>query len=457
MEKNKVIFSTLIVLFIITLSSLISNSMAVLVFSLFIFTIGHIYTRTIESQNRDNAVYLFNIVLSSLTVFATLHYLDTVVDYEVFAVDWRDEYKFWIISNDLSQLNSISDIFNESFSYWRYGDLPGYAFYIGSIAYIGEHFLDGNNLLLQFLGSVLWGSFLSIVIYKIFLLFFDSKQAFKKVLYFSLLSVVFATSFVFLRDIIITFFYALIFYICLKKFSFSGLLKLIFIVFIVWQIRIEHGLFIIIFICYYIYKRYKHNKIILYLIVLSALIVIVFLFRDYFLHSFSTIERYGIRGEGMALEVDDSLGKILFKLPFPVKEIAIFITSQIRPFPPWSGFASSSTNFFAYIVNSLPMIYTLYWFIVVFSMFKWILVDKRFKLLPVDIKYLMMICVLFLFIVTQGSSGLRRIMCVYPFIYLVFSIIKAEKIKNKHFYKTRNHAVFIYLSLVVLYICFKFV
>lgn len=67
--------------------------------------------------------------------------------------------------------------------------------------------MDGNNLLYQFMGSVLFGSLFSIVLYKIFLLYIDGKKAFKNVLIFSLCSVVFSYGFLFLRDVVILFFY----------------------------------------------------------------------------------------------------------------------------------------------------------------------------------------------------------------------------------------------------------
>src|SRR5690625_221593 len=102
-----------------------------------------------------------------------------------------------------------------------------------------------------------------IVIYRLFLLFFNKPIAYKNVLFFSLFTVIFAYSFMLLRDTIIVFFYTLAFYIVLKKFSLKGLFQLLFISFLVWQIRYQHGLFIGLYILYYLYLRFERDKIII--------------------------------------------------------------------------------------------------------------------------------------------------------------------------------------------------
>lgn len=203
------IISFVVAFLAIILTFVCSGAFASLLMTVFVFVSGQLLCRTIGRENRDRGRLLFNIVFSCLTVFACIHYMDTVVDWQAFALDWNDEYKFWKLSETLSGYLSVKSIFVDCFINRNVGGLienQGYVFYIGILAYIAETFLDGNNLLCQFMGSVLFGSLFSIVLYKIFLLYIDGKKAFKYVLIFSLCSVVFSYGFLFLRDVVILFF-----------------------------------------------------------------------------------------------------------------------------------------------------------------------------------------------------------------------------------------------------------
>lgn len=454
MIRNKVFFSSVLVLLVMISAALVSSSLSVLFFSLFVFFLSHIYCFSIEKKNRDSGRQLLNILLIFLTLSATLHFLDTVVDYEEFAVDWRDEYKFWVISNELSRLPSISDIFKESYSNWIYGGLPGYAFYIGSIGHIAEVYFDGNNLLLQFFGSVLWSALSSIVIYKIFLLYFNKKDSFNNALTFSTLSVVFAYSFVFLRDIIIVFFYSLTFYIIVKKFTLSGLVKLLIIAFLTWQIRFEHGLFIFAFIGFYLYVRFKHYKLMLPITISVLSFVFLYLFYDMFFSAINTIEKYQTFSTVSALEVDDSIGKYIFKAPSPFKEMLMIVNSQIQPFPSWYSL-SNSTNIFQVAANILPIIYSLFWFVIMFSLIKYTLFLKAYKSLSSPLKLISLIVLLFVFVISIGSGTARRIMCVYPFIYLIYCFFTKNINSKKITINTTRQAIMSYVALVSLYFILK--
>lgn len=441
MRNKKIVFSNIFTLLIISFSSLFSNSLAVFIFSTVIFIIGHLYALSIEKNKRDNAIYSFSIVLSALIIFATIYFFHTEINYEKFALEWKDEYKFWQMSQELSNLTSINEIFNEAYSFWRYHELPGYVFYIGSLGYIAESFFDGNNLLIQFLGSVLWGSLSTLILYKIFLIYFQKNDAVKYVLYFSLLSVVFSYSFFLLRDIIILFFYLLVFYIIIRKFSWAGLLKLLIISFIVWQIRLEHGLFVIVFSIYYLFNKFKNNKIILLFLIIAFVLIISSMLYDYFLKATSTINYYSDFSETSALEVDDSLGKYIYFMPSPLKELFRFINSQLQPFPSWNALSNSS-DIYLRIVNFLPIIYTYFWFVVVFSLFKWFIIKRKYKSLSKDLILLFIIVLTFLIVVTMGSGGVRRIMCVYPFVYLIYCLLKS-KMNNKYELMITNFQAFI--------------
>jgi len=446
--------SHILAIFSVVLTLFVGQSVAIFAFVVFFQITGYFLCFSIDKPNRREGIILFNIVFSSLLFFASIHYLDTTVNYDDFAVEWRDEYKFWKLSEHFSDYLSISKIYNDSFSLFIYSDLPGYAFYIGSLGYIAENFFDGNHLLLQFIGTTFWGGLSSIMLYKIFLLFFNKKISFKYVICFSLFSVLFVNSFILLRDVIIAFFYIWVFYITLKKFHLYGVLKIGLIIFLVWQLRFENALFLIIFLIYYIYNAYRKNKFILSLSVITVIIVSIFLFSSTFIRAFSTLDRYGERGENAAMEVDNSLGKSLYSLPSPVQEIAFLMTSQIMPFPSYGSLVESK-NVYSSIISLLPICYTIYWFVVFFSLAKMLIVNKIYQYMPRHLILLLIISTSFLLVVTLGASDTRRIMYVYPMIFLVYAFGQS-KIKISVRRNLRNEAIFIYLSLNVIYLLLKY-
>jgi len=446
--------SNISAIFFILLALITGQSLAVLTLTSVFYITGVIICFSIEKSNRREGVILFNWVFSSLILFAILHYLHTVGNYSEFAVAWRDEYKFWLISENFSEYTNFAKIFKDSFSLFKFSDLPGYVFYIGTLAYLAEVFFDGNHLLLQFIGTTFWGGMSSILLYKSFLLFFSKKESFKYVICFSLFSVLFAYSFVFLRDIIIAFFYLWVFYIMLKKFRFTGVVKILLIIIIVWQLRFGNALFLLIFLIYYIYNAYKKNKFVLVLSLICAVSLIILLFADIFIQASSTIDKYGSRGQAVGMEVDDSLGKTLYSLPSPIQELAFFMYSQIKPFPSWSSL-SKSKDIYSGIVNSLPIIYSVYWFVIVFSLVRMLFINKIYRYIPKHLNLLLIISTVFLFTVTLGASDLRRIMYVYPMIFLVYAVGKGKLELNLN-RKIRNEVVIFYLMLNVIYLFLKY-
>lgn len=448
------IISFVVALFAIILTFVCSGAFVSLLMTVFVFASGQLLCRTIGRENRDRGRLLFNIVFSCLTTFACVHYMDTVVDWQTFALDWSDEYKFWKLSETLSGYPSVKSIFVDCFINRNVGgsiENQGYVFYIGILAYIAETFLDGNNLLCQFMGSVLFGSLFSIVLYKIFLLYIDGKKAFKYVLLFSLCSVVFSYGFLFLRDVVILFFYISILYIVLQKFTVHRLIGLILLSFIVFQLREEHGLFSIVFIAYYIYKAFRKIKVLIWLFLPCLPVVFFVYFGTYFDRSLSSMENYKELTE-VAANAVGGLSTNLFRLPPGIKEVVMFFYAALSPIPPWFPLLAS-TNLFNGIVNLHVIVYAIFWYIVFYSAFKWLVLDGRIKQLPVDMIWLLGIAVLFIFLNLSNPTH-RRMMAVYPVIYLAYCFIK-EKIPRPVVNKNKLVLSGIYVFGLVLYIFLK--
>ena len=117
----------------------ISGSFASCSMAIFTFVLGHLYCNTVNSCNRYWVRKAFNVVFSLTTVFACIHYLDTVVNWNDFAIGWKDEYKFWSFTQEGS-VNDIGSLFYDCFIRRIHITDEGYLFYISIISYIANNF-----------------------------------------------------------------------------------------------------------------------------------------------------------------------------------------------------------------------------------------------------------------------------------------------------------------------------
>ena len=435
-------------------ATMVSGSLSVMAFYVFSYLTGLLLCGTIERKDRFNGYKVLNIVFSVITLFAVFHYLDAYVDWQNFAQEGNDEYKFWMSSERHAHFPSISQICIDSYTtYYSLLETKGYVCYIGIIAYLAEHFFDGNNLLLQFMGSVLFGTLASIILYKILLLYFNSQKSFKYALLYSLCSAAAYYSFKYYRDIHIAFFYILSLYVVLNKLSIKGVVILLCNIIIVWQIRREHGIFIIVFLVYYIFNSIKKNV----LVTVPFFVVIAVIFFIYFMDVYESIMRsmasYEVRsylGDGLK---ENSFGAVIYKFPSPIKETLLVVNSQIQPFPSWHLLVDS-TNMYSAVVSLVEIVRGAFWFVIVSSIFVWLFAYKTLKKVPLNFKYLMLIVLVFLFANTSNMTE-RRLICVYPMIFLLYVWLKEKVIQYKVYFTTKKHVVYLYISLCLIYVVAK--
>lgn len=446
--------SFFLVLLMALVATMVSGSLSVMAFYVFSYLAGLLLCGTIERKDRFNGYKVLNIVFSVITLFAVFHYLDAYVDWQNFAQEGNDEYKFWMSSERHAHFPSISQICIDSYTtYYSLLETKGYVCYIGIIAYLAEHFFDGNNLLLQFMGSVLFGTLASIILYKILLLYFDSQKSFKYALLYSLCSAAAYFSFKYYRDIHIAFFYILSLYVVLNKLSIKGVVILLCNIIIVWQIRREHGVFLIVFLFYYIFNSIKKNV----LVTVPFFVVVTAIFFIYFMDVYDSIMRsmasYEVRsylGDGLK---ENSFGSVIYKFPSPIKETLLVVNSQIQPFPSWHLLADS-TNIYSAAVSLVEIVRGAFWFVIVSSIFVWLFAYKKLKKVPLNFKYLMLIVLVFLFANTSNMTE-RRLICVYPMIFLLYVWLKEKVIQYKAYFTTKKHVVCLYISLCLIYVVAK--
>lgn len=431
-----------------------TNSISSFVFSYFILSIGSVVIFTFKKEYRVAGLKIFYIVFSVFSLLALFHYFDYYLDYSSFAQDWIDEYKFFSVTEHYRSI-PISQIFEDCFVHRIHKINEGYIFYISSISSIATSFFDGNHLLLQFLGTVLWGTLMCVLLFRLLLFYIDIDKAYKYTLFYSFFTVSTVYSVLLLRDIVISFFFLWGLIVVSKRYSLKGLFLLILITFLVFEIRYEHGIFFILFIIYYLYNKFKKQKFLFLILACFISILSSPLIIDQFTNISQTLTGYSEYHQEGISNRDDSLGSIIWSLPTPLKELFIVFYSQLKPFPPWISLLNSN-NIFQATFGVLPIFYSIFWFIVLYTILKWFVIYKKYKYISIEIKLLLIIALIML-VSNTASGNVRRIMCVFPIIYLIYVVIIEKIISRNNKLKTKIEAMSIYLLMIVFYLFIKII
>lgn len=429
---------------------IITESFSAFIFSLIVAGSGNLCVFFIKRKYRSRAFALFNIVFAVYSFFAISHYIDFAYYNQL---KYIDEYEFVYTAEKLGAQSSIKDIYKYNYDRSQVIDNRGYGVYIGSTVWLSKQ-LGTYNIYVLFLSSILFGSLSSILLYRLMLFYINQKHAFSYTILFMLFSPLLLYSYVVLRDIAITFFFLFGFVIIHKKFSIKNLVYLVFLDILIFNFRTEHGIVFILFIFFYLYKKFKKNKAIFVSLILTLVSASsVFIYNA--INTLSrTIENYSEFTQSEALSAGtDSLGGKLYQLPSPIREVSIFFNSLITPFPSWLS-VEASTNIYQAITSISPVFYSFFWFAITFGVIKWFLIKKKYKIINSELKMLFYIAVL-LYAGNLVSFNIRRIMFVYPIIYLMYAVINTNILHKSDICKTIMQSSTIYIVLVLIYIFAK--
>lgn len=145
----------LYILLLILITSVLSNSLAAGVLSIFFYCLGLICSKSLSSNSIEflESVRSFNIIFSVLLLFTTFRYFDIQSNLSVFTRG-EDETMFWLESENACSLSFANLIQHDLIDneYWENGL---YYFYIRSLALFATLFLDGNHVFYQLLGTAM--------------------------------------------------------------------------------------------------------------------------------------------------------------------------------------------------------------------------------------------------------------------------------------------------------------
>ena len=456
-QKINYILGMISILFIVDIIlliyiSVLESSFSFLIFNLLFILVGILLITSFKSDY-IHSIFIFSFFVFIYGVNALAQYYYQLYVYDTWNI-YKDETLFFRYTNDVAMLLSQNITFYDLWGDTKYSAMIGYIYPAGLIAFASSY-IDQNGVLLQKFFILYIASFHAIFLYNIMRNFFTKKNSLYLTITFSLFSFMMFLSSLILRDLFVSLFYMFFFYIFLKKSSFKNMVILFFIVFISILLRPETGSFLLVFCILYIYDTYTSiNKNQLKIVLLLIFIIICILFYIYYferlllLYDLTVIAYTTLVNEQAS---NNSLGLILYNLPYGLNYIVLTFFWQLQPFPFWSVFSKELINPITGVQYALA---GFFWYftvgVMLISIFKFRILGKiNRKLL-----FLFLGSILYIVIISSIAPDFRRLIAVYPILYIVSAMGFIYYMKNK--IKYIFYIIIFYLLLVCLYLILKF-
>jgi len=361
----------------------------------------------------------------------------------------RDSTHFFEYSNMLGSLYSAKDVFHASFTDFMSADWKAFAFISGIVAFFADY-LDNNNILVQKLIIVFFSSMILPFLFNIMCNYFERKKAYLFTLIYGLFSYSLFYSAVLIRDTPIGFFFILLIYLFYLKRSLNKIPLFIILSIIIFLFRPEHGIFSLIFLFAYLYIYLRENNskykflFIIPIIILGGIAIGNEM--DFFFNTInSTTNRY--LEHSVDLANSNSLGLVLLKLPWGLRQLASGLFSQILPFPFYTGLDKNGLGFITLSIAAL------FWFFIWFVLIQFLFSSNKRKIIDNNLWILLLIASI-LVLGASVNADTRRIMAVYPIFYIISikaysSLSKLKRINITLF------TVFSYILLLGVYLFIK--
>lgn len=378
--------------------------------------IGFLFCFSLPGKHKKDGFRLFSIVFSIYTSIAFIVSLSFsgqgyfyVSDSMRYIADYMSRTSFHY---------DLQDLYDCYFSFSDTNLL--FNAYLNEMALIMNKHFGGMTVYGMTLCLTLFGILSSIILYKLFLRHFDEKYAFRNVLIFSLCSPFFLYSTVIIRDIVICFLYLVAFDIIDRKFSVVRFILLIVVMLLTWGVRLYSGIFIGVFVWYYIYTSIRRTPYKTFGTVTSVLIGIVAIAAVLGSALFEQTTEELIGYEELSMERSEGgVVSRLMSLPPGISNLCIVFFTMIRPLPPFSVF-EGVTSFSNFTISSLALLSGFFWFVSFYTFVLLAIFNHQLKKMSFEKILLLGICLLFL-LVNAAHPDVRRMLPVFPVLYLLFS------------------------------------
>lgn len=419
---------------------------------LLIYILSSLYSLKVGSGNRSKAFEL-NSIICFVYIIAAFVFSRSFLNGNFFMVSDSSRY----IANYGRYSTFYYDWGYFKDCYLGFSDTNAlYNGYMLAISVFANNYLDGTTGFYMTLAQTLFGVLSMDILYRIMLSYFEEKKAYRYTLMFATLSLFLFYSSVVLRDIVIAFFFILAIEIILQPFKSINVVKLLIFMLFTWGIRLYSGFFYCIFIALYLYlysRNAKAKAIILPIFIVIAIAGSVVVFGASAMEQ--TTEEIDVYNN-MTTEATASSGGFiskLYKLPPGVRHVAVMFYSQMAPFPSYTVLDAVSTPGHFFIALDV-MIYEFFWFFVFYGLAICLVFKKAYKILSINELMLLGMAVIFI-LANTAHPDIRRMMPVYPIIYLLYNKVKDDAANVSWFKSKKQLLTFIYFGLIIVYMAIK--
>lgn len=448
----KIILSLTISITCLLFINILAFSLSSLFAIILIYIIGFLFSQKVQKKYKNDSAklffYVFSIYLISGYVFSLSFNIrdnfllsDPTVYIEQFSKNWSLDKSLIIdyLYGCFIKLNDNNALYN---------------LYIRFLANFSNYLFGEASVLYATLGQTIFGILSTLVLYRI-ILNFQPNKAFKYSFIFAIFSSFHFYSSVIVRDIIIAFLFLLIIEIILKKYTNKNLIKLFILLIIVWGIRLYSGLFVFVFILYYVYLPIRKTKFKPFILPFFILIVIGVLISSYEIINQSIEEiSYYVEFSRVRGEQSGGLSNYLLNFPPVIKEIILTLYSQFHPFPPFAPLLSAST-FSQFYISTIVFINSIWWALIFYKLLIFLFVKGVFKKILFEFRLLFIISIIFI-IANTAHIDIRRMMPIYPILFLIYLNV-VETYISASYMKKANVSMMLFITLAIIIYLFLIV
>lgn len=336
----------------------------------------------------------------------------------------------------------IKEIFKISFTDFQYSELPLIIFYYSLLMKWAQALGVTDLLLFLKVNSAFIGSLIPIFLYKIIRVFNAQGNIYRPILAFAIFSPLLYLSCQIMRDVHIALLYTIGVYLVVNDKIRFRLFYLLIIFILVYYLRVENGLFFILFIALQQYDNFKKFDTIGKILVLGGLLALFILAIIPALGIFTqTQERYGDRS--LELASVGSLGAKLLGLPFPINYLGMTAFGQIQPFPIWLPLDDRTA--YAYL-RILECFQPIYWLPIIGGVLIGCYRYRRY----IDPKWLMLvgIAVLYLIAISASEANVRRLFAVYPLLFCACLYLQKHFVLNVQRLRKQSVIILMFFHLI---------
>ena len=328
---------------------------------------------------------------------------------------------------ELHHHNSPINLIEEIFSTPKFAFVGSILVIFVSVAKIST--VVGADLYLSLQGSIMiFAALNSAVLYSIFReVAFTKQQARLYALLSSLLSVQFLMATYIVRDMPITLSMSLLILLFLKKFSVKNLITMMLLIGFISTIRLASGLFSLFFLIGKLYLTFSsHRRYRIPIIGLAVILAVGLASRIQSSRDYINYKYESYTNKEASADDGNSTVSQFNSLPHGPRELIKAAYNQVMPIPVWRRMISKETRVEALNISNFPELSATYFRYLVLIYLVLFFYFGNMSLLGQQRQsyWILFIIAVFWMCVNSTSLGHRRVMGVYPILYIAAALTR---------------------------------